>query len=101
MNIELVVNTFWFFSIFTAAIYIIKKRYVGKKEYSIIDKAFKFGLSVSIFLILNFLIFACGGSDEAGNESTSTGTFFERVEDNSVTYSVDDFTDIGLSLIHI
>ena len=50
---------------------------------------------VSIFLILNFLIFACGGSDEAGNESTSTGTFFERVEDNSVTYSVDDFTDIG------
>lgn len=50
---------------------------------------------VSIFLILNFLIFACGGSDEAGNESTSTGTFFERVEDNSVTYTVDDFTDIG------
>ena len=39
MNIELVVNTFWFSSIFTAAIYIIKKRYVGKKEYSIIDKA--------------------------------------------------------------
>ena len=57
MNIELVVNTFWFFSIFTAAIYIIKKRSVGKKEYSIIDKAFKLGLSVSIFLIFLSLYF--------------------------------------------
>ena len=57
MNIELVVNTFWFFSIFTEAIYIIKKRYVGKKEYSIIDKAFKLGLSVSIFLIFLSLYF--------------------------------------------
>ena len=57
MNIELVVNIFWFFSIFTAAIYIFKKRYVGKKEYSIIDKAFKLGLSVSIFLIFLSLYF--------------------------------------------
>ena len=57
MNIELVVNTFWFFSIFTAAVYIIKKRYVGKNEYSIIDKAFKLGLSLSIFLIFLRLYF--------------------------------------------
>ena len=57
MNIELVINIFWFFSIFTAAIYIIKKRYVGKKEYSIIDKAFKLGLSVSIILIFLSLYF--------------------------------------------
>ena len=57
MNIELVINTFWFFSIFTAAIYIIKKRYVGKKEYSIIDKAFKLGLSVSIIFNIFKLIF--------------------------------------------
>ena len=57
MNIELVVNTFWFFSIFTAAIYIIKKRHVGKKEYSIIDKTFKLGLSVSIILIFLSLYF--------------------------------------------
>ncbi len=57
MNIELVINTFWFFSIFTAAIYIIKKRYVGKKEYSTIDKTFKLGLSVSIILIFLSLYF--------------------------------------------
>tara|TARA_B100000941_G_C28477210_1_gene539959 strand:- start:732 stop:1352 length:621 start_codon:yes stop_codon:yes gene_type:complete len=50
---------------------------------------------LTIFLILNVLIFACGGSDDAGNESTSTGTFFERVEDNAKTYSVEDFTNIG------
>ena len=57
MNIELVINIFWFFSIVTAAIYSIKKRYVGKKEYSIIDKAFKLGLSVSIILIFLSLYF--------------------------------------------
>ena len=57
MNIELVINTFWFFSIFTAAVYIIKKRDVGKKEYSIIDKTFKLGLSVSIILIFLSLYF--------------------------------------------
>ena len=50
---------------------------------------------LTIFLILNVLIFACGGSDDAGNESASTGTFFERVEDNAKTYSVEDFTNIG------
>ena len=57
MNEELVVNTFWFFSIFTAAIYIIRKRYAGKKEYSNIDKTFKLGLSVSIILIFLCLYF--------------------------------------------
>ena len=38
MNAEFIVNTFWFLSIFTAAIYILKKRYVKKKEFSLINK---------------------------------------------------------------
>ena len=56
MNIELVVNTFWFFR-FLQQLFTLLKRYVGKKEYSMIDKTFKLGLSVSIFLIFLCLYF--------------------------------------------
>jgi hypothetical protein len=37
MNIdaELIINSFWFLTIITAALYIAKKRYIGKKEYLI------------------------------------------------------------------
>ena len=57
MNEELVVNTFWFFSIFTASIYIVKKRYMNKKEFPLIDKIFKLSLSLSIILIILSLYF--------------------------------------------
>ncbi len=57
MNEELVVNTFWFFSIFTASIYIVRKRYMNKKEFSLIDKIFKLSLSLSIILIILSLYF--------------------------------------------
>ena len=57
MNGELVVNTFWFFSIFTASIYIVRKRYMNKKEFSLIDKIFKLSLSLSIILIILSLYF--------------------------------------------
>ena len=32
MNVELVINSFWFLTIITAALYIAKKRYIGKKN---------------------------------------------------------------------
>jgi len=57
MNEELVVNTFWFFSIFTASIYMVRKRYMNKKEFSLIDKIFKLSLSLSIILIILSLYF--------------------------------------------
>jgi len=52
MNEELVVNTFWFFSIFTASIYIVRKRYINKKEFSLVNKIFKLSLLLSIILII-------------------------------------------------
>ena len=52
MDAELAVNIFWFLSILTAALYIAKKKYKEKKEYGIINKAFKFSFVVSIIMIL-------------------------------------------------
>jgi len=52
MDAELAVNSFWFLSIFTAAMYIARKKYKEKKEFSIIDKVFKFCFVGSIFMIL-------------------------------------------------
>ena len=42
MDAELAVNSFWFLSILTAAMYIAKKKYKEKKEYKTINKVFKF-----------------------------------------------------------
>ena len=51
MDAELAVNTFWFLSILTAALYIAKKRYKEKKNFNIINFAFKISFSISILLI--------------------------------------------------
>ena len=51
MDPELIINTFWFFSIITAALYIAKKRYVGKKEYRLLDLIFKICFVFSIIMI--------------------------------------------------
>ena len=51
MDAELAVNTFWFLSILTAALYIAKKRYKEKKNFNIINIAFKISFSISILLI--------------------------------------------------
>ena len=51
MDTELIINSFWFLSIFTAALYIAKKRYLNKKEYKLLDKAFKFCFALSVLLI--------------------------------------------------
>jgi len=52
MDAELAVNSFWFLSILTAAMYIAKKRYKEKKEFKIINKVFKFCFAGSIMMIL-------------------------------------------------
>ena len=51
MDPELIINTFWFFSIITAALYIAKKRYVEKKEYRLLDFIFKISFVFSIIMI--------------------------------------------------
>ena len=51
MDAELAVNSFWFLSILTAALYIAKKKYKDKKEFKIINKAFKACFLLSILLI--------------------------------------------------
>ena len=52
MDSELIINIFWFLAIITAAIYIAKKRYVGKKEYNLLDLIFKVCFVSSIVLIV-------------------------------------------------
>ena len=52
MDTELIINTFWFLTIITAAIYIAKKRYVGKKEYNLLDLIFKICFVLSIVMIV-------------------------------------------------
>ena len=51
MDPELIINTFWFFSIITAALYIAKKRYIGKKEYYLFNLFFKICFVLSIVMI--------------------------------------------------
>ena len=51
MDSELIINIFWFLAIITAAIYIAKKRYVGKKEYNLLDLIFKICFVFSIIMI--------------------------------------------------
>tara|TARA_Y100000022_G_C12911182_1_gene222864 strand:- start:55 stop:237 length:183 start_codon:yes stop_codon:yes gene_type:complete len=52
MDTELIINTFWFLTIITAAIYIAKKRYIGKKEYNLLDLTFKICFILSIAMIV-------------------------------------------------
>ena len=52
MDIELVINSFWFLTIITAALYIAKKRYIGKKEYNLLDRSFKICFIFSIVMII-------------------------------------------------
>ena len=52
MDTDLIINTFWFLTIITAAIYIAKKRYVGKKEYNLLDLIFKICFVSSIVMIV-------------------------------------------------
>ena len=52
MDVELVINSFWFLTIITAALYIAKKRYIGKKEYNLLDRSFKICFIFSIIMII-------------------------------------------------
>ena len=52
MDVELVINSFWFLTIITAALYIAKKRYIGKKEYNLLDLIFKICFVLSIVMIV-------------------------------------------------
>ena len=52
MDSELIINIFWFIAIITAAIYIAKKRYIGKKEYNLLDLFFKISFVSSIMMIV-------------------------------------------------
>ena len=52
MDVELVINSFWFLTIITAALYIAKKRFIGKKEYNLLDRSFKICFIFSIVMII-------------------------------------------------
>ena len=52
MDSELIINSFWILTIITAALYIAKKRYVGKKEYRILNLIFKIFFVFSITMIV-------------------------------------------------
>ena len=52
MHVELIINFFWFLTIITAVIYIAKKKYIGKKEYNLLDLAFKICFVLSIVMIV-------------------------------------------------
>ena len=52
MDTELVINSFWFLTIITAALYIAKKKYIKKKEYNLLDRIFKFFFVLSILMIV-------------------------------------------------
>ena len=51
MDSELIINSFWILTIIKAALYIVKKRYVGKKEYNLLDLIFKICFVFSIIMI--------------------------------------------------
>ena len=59
MNIdaELIINSFWFLTIITAALYIAKKRYIGKKEYKLIDLISRVSFSLSVVMIFVGFVF--------------------------------------------
>ena len=51
MDSELIINSFWILTIITAALYIAKKKYVGKKEYRLLDIISKICFGFSIIMI--------------------------------------------------
>ena len=57
IDVELIINSFWFLTIITAALYIAKKRYIGKKEYKLIDLIFRVSFSLSVVMIFVGFIF--------------------------------------------
>ena len=52
MDSELIINSFWILTIITATLYIAKKRYIGKKEYNLLDRSFKICFIFSIVMII-------------------------------------------------
>ena len=54
MNIdaELIINSFWCLTIITAALYLAKKRYIGKKEYNLLNLIFKICFVLSIIMVI-------------------------------------------------
>ena len=54
MNIdaELIINSFCFLTIITAALYLAKKRYIGKKEYNLLNLIFKICFVLSIIMVI-------------------------------------------------
>jgi len=57
LSAELVVNSFWLLSILTSLLYITRKKYLQKKEFRFINKAFQISLSISIgLMILGFYL---------------------------------------------
>ena len=52
MDVEFVVNFFWFLSILTAVLYIAKKRSKKKKEFNIINLTFRISFLISLCLIV-------------------------------------------------
>ena len=52
MDVELVVNFFWFLTILTAVLYIAKKRSKKKKQFNILNLAFRICFLISISLIV-------------------------------------------------
>ena len=52
MDVELVVNSFWFLTIITAVLYIAKKRSKKKKEFNFINLTFRISLLISLCLIV-------------------------------------------------
>jgi len=57
LSAELVVNSFWLLSILTSLLYITRKKYLQKKEFRFINKAFQISFSISIgLMILGFYL---------------------------------------------
>ena len=52
MDVDLVVNSFWFLTIITAVLYIAKKRSKKKKHFNIINLTFRISFLISLCLIV-------------------------------------------------
>ena len=72
MDVELVINSFWFLTIITAALYIAKKRYIGKKEYNLLDRSFKICFIFSIVMIIIVVLEAHPGIEPSYKDLQSS-----------------------------
>ena len=52
IDVELIINLFWLLTIITAALYLAKKRYIGKKEYNLLNLIFKICFVLSIIMVI-------------------------------------------------